>query len=273
MTTVRLELPELADSQAGKYLTHNEALKKLDLFVNGSLISRTVQTPPGSPYDGMAYYVPTGATGDWSSNVGSLAHRYNGQWDFYPVPVDQKFFINDEGVNTRWNGSSFSDEESGGGGGGGAQGKAYVDVTSGNQTLNATQASVPVIQIDGTPGTSRTITLPALEQMWVVANDSNAGCTLQTGSGGTIFLEAGYQYVIFGDGTGIRAAVTIAPQGLKMNGDLILPIYTTASAPDPTTRYMVCIGVTDGDGGDPCLAVSDGGAWKRVALGATISAS
>lgn len=152
-------------------------------------------------------------------------------------------------------------------------GKAYADITSGNVTLNAEQSNVPVIQLGGTPGTNRTLTLAALERMWVITNDSDGGCTLTTGSGGTVFLEAGFQYVVFGDGVGVRAAVTIAPNGLKMNGDLILPIFSVASLPDPATRYMVTVGCTDGDSGSPCLAVSDGGSWKRISLGATVSAT
>ena len=152
-------------------------------------------------------------------------------------------------------------------------GKAYADMTAGNVTLNATQSNNPVIQIGGTPGTTRTLTLEALERMWVVTNDSDGGCTLTTGAGGTVFLEAGFQYVVFGDGVGVRAAITIAPNGLKMNGDLILPIFSVASLPDPSTRYMVTVGCTDGDSGSPCLAVSDGGSWKRISLGATVSST
>ena len=36
-----------------------------------------------------------------------------------------------------------------------------------------------------------------------------------------------------------------------------------------TNAVVYC---TNGDSGSPCLAVSNGSAWKRVALGATISA-
>jgi hypothetical protein len=154
-----------------------------------------------------------------------------------------------------------------------SQGKAYVDVTAADVTLSALDSNVPVIQIGGTPSTGRTVTLSAISRMWVVTNDSDSGCTLTTGAGGTVFLEAGYQSVVFGDGVGIRQSMTIATNGLKMNGDLILPIYSVASLPDPTTRYMVAVGCTDGDSGSPCLAVSDGGTWKRVALGATVSAT
>ena len=46
--------------------------------------------------------------------------------------------------------------------------------------------------------------------------------------------------------------------------------YSVSVAPvnAPAARLIY---VTDGDGGNPCLAVGNGTAWKRVALGATIS--
>lgn len=446
MTTPNLKLPEILESQAGKAITHNEALAMIDVFVLGRLLSRLQTDPPVSPNEGDAYFVPEGATGDWAAQVGKVAHWYNSQWYFYTTPDTWKAYIVDETGTFQFNGvdwdkdpiivsttpiydnwqdipldfrgycrvkgnapdlpvglpnkafecitygaarnflafsqatvpsetfniyrspegvyevqgrltdsqgktyvdvglgdatvspfdsnvpviqfggtsatpvtitidnilkSTFLYNDSdttvtvtvgdagdtvdllpgarkliahGGsglqelngspiGGGGGDTGKAYVDVTSGNQTLSSGQSNVPVIQVGGTPGTSRTVTLEALERMWVVTNDSDGGVSLTTGSGGTVFLEAGFQYVVFGDGVGVRAAITIAPNGLKMNGDLILPIYSTASLPDPSTRYMVTVGCTDGDSGSPCLAVSDGGSWKRVALGATVSAT
>lgn len=53
---------------------------------------------------------------------------------------------------------------------------------------------------------------------------------------------------------------------------LQLPSYTVSAANALTdTAAGQIIYVTDGDGGNPCLAVYSGGAWKRVALGATIS--
>jgi hypothetical protein len=449
MTTPRLKLPEMTAQQAAKHLTFNEAAVLLDVFAGNSLNSVTTAAPPTDASDGDAYFVPTGATGDWAANEGKIAFWFNSEWNFSELPTGWIFEILDEervvvarasgiadvggggggsadittqpisitdyneldqlengfystfhadtssvankpafksstNVNVlikvlkddggrydvevvetkrsdslhrrnKVSGSTWAAwrdlwaeiaaaAASGGGSGGsltasevktlyesnadtnaftdaeetklagiqdGAQvnpgasavktlyesnadtnaftdaektklsglqnasvtGKAYADMTAGNVTLNATQSNNPVIQLGGTPGTTRTLTLEALERMWVITNDSDGGCTLTTGAGGTVFLEAGYQYVVFGDGVGVRAAVTIAPNGLKMNGDLILPIYSTASVPDPSTRYMVTVGVTDGDSGAPCLAVSDGGSWKRLALGATISAS
>jgi hypothetical protein len=51
---------------------------------------------------------------------------------------------------------------------------------------------------------------------------------------------------------------------------LTLVQYSVSSAPvnAPVARVIY---VSDGDGGNPCLAVGNGSAWKRVALGATIS--
>ncbi len=46
--------------------------------------------------------------------------------------------------------------------------------------------------------------------------------------------------------------------------------YSVSSAPSNSPEGQL-IYVSDGDGGNPCLAVGNGSAWKRVALGATIS--
>lgn len=268
MKTARLKLPEITQSQAGKHLTHNEALAMLDIYAGASLNSVSTATPPASPSEGDAYFIPTGATGDWAANEGKIAHRLNGEWFFIELPTGWIFEILDEERVVVARASGIADVGGGSSGGGSITGKTYVDISSGDATVTDLKQ---VLQIGGSFTGGVTVTLPAVEQFIVAANDSDQGVTLTTGAGGTIFLEPGYQFVIFGDGTGIRAGMSIAPQGLKLNGDLILPIYSTASAPDPTTRYMVVVGVTDGDSGAPCLAVSDGGSWKRIALGETIA--
>jgi len=52
---------------------------------------------------------------------------------------------------------------------------------------------------------------------------------------------------------------------------LNLPQYTTAGAPSGSTGDVIY--VSDGDAGNPCLGIYDGSSFKRVALGATISAT
>ena len=90
------------------------------------------------------------------------------------------------------------------------------------------------------------------------------------------------------DGTG-KIGVAAVPTSLTVTGDLTLQpstgiitvrdiLYinpqTTADInlfASPAAGMLVY--ATDGAGGSPCLAVYDGSAWKRIALGATISAT
>lgn len=87
MTTSRLKLPEITESQAQKHITHNEALQMLDIFAASYLIDIFLSTPPASPSEGDAYFVGGGATGAWASNVGKIAHWINAQWYFYDAPL------------------------------------------------------------------------------------------------------------------------------------------------------------------------------------------
>jgi hypothetical protein len=68
----------------------------------------------------------------------------------------------------------------------------------------------------------------------------------------------------------INAAGTLAIAGQALQ----LPTYTTTQAlaiAAPVTGQVIY--VSNGDTGAPSLAVYDGSSWKRVALGATISAT
>jgi hypothetical protein len=59
---------------------------------------------------------------------------------------------------------------------------------------------------------------------------------------------------------------------LSATANLALPVYTVAAAnalSGIATGQLIY--VSNGDSGNPCLAVYSSGAWKRVALGATIS--
>ena len=70
-----------------------------------------------------------------------------------------------------------------------------------------------------------------------------------------------------------QAADSLAVTGGTMSGVIItLPSYATSGLPSPGTAGRL-VYVTDGDGGDKCLGFDDGSAWKRIALGATCSAT
>lgn len=61
--------------------------------------------------------------------------------------------------------------------------------------------------------------------------------------------------------------------GGTLTGVLItLPSYAVSALPTAGTAGRIVFS-TDGDSGSKCLAVDDGTNWKRVALGATVSAT
>jgi hypothetical protein len=72
-----------------------------------------------------------------------------------------------------------------------------------------------------------------------------------------------------------NAEITVSDPGvanIATCDSLQLPSYTVADAANIATPVAgQIIYVTNGDSGNPCLAVYSGGAWKRVALGANIS--
>jgi hypothetical protein len=88
-------------------------------------------------------------------------------------------------------------------------------------------------------------------------------------------FTAAVTYVNAITNTSGNAEITVSDPGvanIATCDSLQLPSYTVASAANiGTPAAGQVIYVTNGDSGNPCLAVYSGGAWKRVALGANIS--
>ena len=61
-TTTIQSLPLIQPSQAQKHVTHNEALKILDVLTQLSVVSRNRAAPPVTPVLGEAHIVGAGAT-------------------------------------------------------------------------------------------------------------------------------------------------------------------------------------------------------------------
>lgn len=50
-----------------------------------------------------------------------------------------------------------------------------------------------------------------------------------------------------------------------------LPTFTVGTVPAAASFPRRLIHVSDGDAGNPCIAISDGTDWKRIVIGATIA--
>ena len=88
-------------------------------------------------------------------------------------------------------------------------------------------------------------------------------------------FTAAVTYVNAITNTSGNAEITVSDPGvanIATCDSLQLPSYTVASSANIATPAAgQIIYVSNGDSGNPCLAVYSGGAWKRVALGANIS--
>ena len=82
-----LGLPFIIASQAQKHITHNEALRDLDVLVHLTVEDNTLTTPPADAIDGQCYVVADGAIGDWSGRATQIAVRKDQAWHFY-IPMD-----------------------------------------------------------------------------------------------------------------------------------------------------------------------------------------
>lgn len=105
--SANLALPYVAAAQAQKHVTHNEAIRRLDAFVQLVLESATAAAPPSGPAEGARWFVPAGATGAFAGRDGSLAAFEAGAFDFLPVAAGFLAFIRDEGRLALYDGGAW----------------------------------------------------------------------------------------------------------------------------------------------------------------------
>jgi hypothetical protein len=96
--TPKLSIPEIGESQASKYVTHNEALRFLDALCQATIIDKDLTEPPGSPSDGDTYIVgatPSGASA-WTGHDDDIAYYDGTSWDFHTPSEGWRVWILDE---------------------------------------------------------------------------------------------------------------------------------------------------------------------------------
>lgn len=78
----RFGLPYLALAQAGKEITHNEAIALIDALLHGA-VETMADDPSGlDPEPGQCWIVGAGATGDWTDRARQIALWTDGGWRF-----------------------------------------------------------------------------------------------------------------------------------------------------------------------------------------------
>ena len=114
--TTNLQLPLLVQNQAGKEITHNEALIILDNIVQNGVIDKDLTTPPTEPNTSDLYIVGKNATGLWEDKDNQLAFYDNG-WRFIEPRNGFIFWVNDESKLYCFNGTKWQEITSSGSGG------------------------------------------------------------------------------------------------------------------------------------------------------------
>lgn len=107
MTTANLLFPEISESQAAKYLTHNQALHIIDALLNCGVIDRDLTAPPGSPVNGDVYIPKATATGAWAGKENKLAQWDVTAWVFHTPEEGWHAWIRDEDILAVWSGSAW----------------------------------------------------------------------------------------------------------------------------------------------------------------------
>ena len=153
MTTQIMKLPEIAQAQAGKWITHNAALNLLDAYV--AVKSRTNGGPPASPIpvSGDRYIVDS-ATGDWSGfSVDDLVVYYldssaNPAWLGVTPEEGITTYVQDEDIHVTFNASAWQLH---------AAAQTIISTAATTYTLSLSDA-LAVIRF--TSGSGITVTIP-----------------------------------------------------------------------------------------------------------------
>lgn len=82
-----LSLPLILPAQAQKHVTHNEALRLLDVLVQLAVTDRTRTTPPVAPVEGDRHIIAPSASGVWADRDGQVACYWGGAW-LYLIPQE-----------------------------------------------------------------------------------------------------------------------------------------------------------------------------------------
>lgn len=106
-----LSLPLILPAQAQKHVTHNEALRILDVLVQLAVTDRTRATPPATPVEGDRHIIASSATGVWADRDGQVACYWGGAW-LYLIPQDGWIArVVSEALTVAWQGGQWVNAE------------------------------------------------------------------------------------------------------------------------------------------------------------------
>lgn len=96
----------------------NRNLRILDVLVQARVLDQDLTAPPGSPASGDAYIVASGATGDWTGQVGKIAiwcvgDDIAGEWVLVEPRAGWRVYVVDESAYYQYAGTWSLDSSAG----------------------------------------------------------------------------------------------------------------------------------------------------------------
>lgn len=106
-TSPILGLPYIQPSQAQKHVTHNEALRVLDVIVQLVVLDRTVSLPPAEAQSGDRYIVAAPGQGVWAGHEGEIAVLDGSAWIFVAPQTGWTAYVTAEGAQVVFDGADW----------------------------------------------------------------------------------------------------------------------------------------------------------------------
>jgi len=117
-----------------------------------------------------------------------------------------------------------------------------ADVTISLTNSNASQAARNLrLNLSGTSGGARTLTVPAIEKLYLINNGLADACTVKNSTGTGIAVPAGKSMFVFNDGTNVVDAVTHL-SSITLNTDLAIADGGTGASDAGTARTNLGLG-------------------------------
>ena len=108
-SSARLTLPFIQAAQAQKHVTHNEAVRALDLLVQLSFEDDATSAPPPAPGEGQCYIVASGGSGAWSGQDGAIAIYLDGAWQFHTPRAGWRGYVLARAAMTVFDGTHWQE--------------------------------------------------------------------------------------------------------------------------------------------------------------------